>query len=222
MNLASYLDSTNLRPEATQKDIALLCTEAARHHMAAVCIHPYRLPIAAGMLQGCNVHLCTVIGFPLGATLPAVKRYEVQQALEAGANEIDMVVNLGALKDHNYPLIHRELQDVLALKQEHSFLLKLIVETALLSQAELIYLTQMLSETDADYIKTSTGFSTRGASIEDIQTIQAYKSERLKIKASGGIRSLDAALQFIAAGADRLGTSSAVKLLEDFKVRGGK
>ncbi len=220
MNLASYLDSTNLRPEAAQKDIELLCKEAAHYKMAAVCIHPCRLPFAAYLLKGSPVHLCTVIGFPLGANLPDVKRYEAQRALEAGAHEIDMVVNLGAVKDRSYALVKQEVQDVLDLKKDYAFIFKLIVETALLSREELMYLTQMLGDTEADYIKTSTGFSTRGAMMEDIQTIMSCKPDKLKIKASGGIRSLDAALQFIAAGVDRIGTSSAVKILEDYKVRG--
>ncbi|MEA1960324.1 MAG: deoxyribose-phosphate aldolase [Bacillota bacterium] len=221
MNLASYLDSTNLRPEATGDDIKKLCIEAADENMVAVCIQPFRLQQAKQILRNSPVKLCTVIGFPLGADISAVKRYAVQQALEDGADEIDMVVNIGALKDGQHDVVKKEVQDILSLKKDTPFLFKLIVETALLTKEELIYVTEMLNDTEADYIKTSTGFSTRGASLEDIHIIQAHKSERLKIKASGGIRSLDFALQLIHAGANRIGTSSALKILEEFRVQGG-
>ena len=222
MNLASYLDSTNLRPEATENDIYLLCKEAARDHVAAVCIQTCRLPQARKILSGSGVNLGTVIGFPLGAELPGLKKYAAEMALEEGANEIDMVVNLGWVKDRNYAAVQKEVRDVLSLKQQAPFLFKLIVETAQLTKEELIYLIRMLSDTEADFIKTSTGFSTRGASLEDLQIINAHKAKHLKIKASGGIKELGFALELISAGANRLGSSNASKLLEDFQVQGGQ
>jgi len=222
MNLASYMDSTNLKPEATKNDIIALCTEAARFKMAAVCIHAYRLPPAKEILQETGVKLCTVIGFPLGAEGKDGKVFAARQALVDGANELDMVINLGALKDNDYKQVEEEISGVLRLKQEQSFILKVIVETALLSREELIDLTHLLGDCGADFIKTSTGFSSRGASLEDLQIISAHRAANLKIKASGGIKNLDFALQLIAAGANRLGSSNAAKILEEFEVRGGK
>ena len=222
MNLASYMDSTNLKPEATQNDIAALCKEAARLKMAAVCIHACRLPLAKEILRETDVNLCTVIGFPLGAEGKDGKVFAARQSLVGGANELDMVINLGALKDGDYKQVEEEISGVLRLKQEQSFILKVIVETALLSREELIDLTHLLGDCGADFIKTSTGFSSRGASLEDLQIISAHRAANLKIKASGGIKNLDFALQLIAAGANRLGSSNAAKILEEFEVRGGK
>jgi deoxyribose-phosphate aldolase len=222
MDLASYLDSTNLKPEATKNDIAALCEEAARFKMAAVCIHAGRLPQASEILQGSGVKLCTVIGFPLGAEGRDSKVFSAVQALQAGADELDMVINLGALKDGDAQKVEEEVVSILKLKNDYPFILKVIVETALLTQAELIELTRMLGDCGADFIKTSTGFSSRGASLQDIQIISAHRPPGLKIKASGGIRQLDYALQLIDAGADRLGSSNAGRILEEYKVRGGK
>ncbi|MBP1762155.1 MAG: Deoxyribose-phosphate aldolase [Firmicutes bacterium] len=222
MNLASYLDSTNLKPEATKNDIAVLCEEAARFKMAAVCIHAFRLPQARSILQGTGVKLCTVIGFPLGAEGRDSKVFSASRALDAGAGELDMVINLGALKDADYAQVENEVNSILKLKNDYSFILKVIVETALLSRNELIELTRLLGDCGADFIKTSTGFSNRGASLEDVQIICAHRPAGLKIKAAGGIRELDFALQLIAAGADRLGSSNAGRILEEYEVRGGR
>ena len=219
MNLASYMDSTNLKPEATQNDIVALCTEAASLQMAAVCIQAYRLPLAREILQESGVKLCTVLGFPLGAEGTANKIYAATQALASGADELDMVINLGALKDGDYKQVAQEINGVLRLKNEHPFILKVIVETALLSHAELIHLTGLLGDSGVDFIKTSTGFSNRGVSLEDLQIISAHRAPDLKIKASGGIHNLDFALQLIEAGADRLGSSNAAKILEEHRVR---
>ncbi|HPT68902.1 MAG TPA: deoxyribose-phosphate aldolase [Syntrophomonas sp.] len=222
MNLASYLDSTNLKPEATKNDIAALCEEAARFKMAAVCIHAFRLPQAGRILQGTGVKLCTVIGFPLGAEGRDSKVFSAARALDAGAEELDMVINLGALKEGDYVQVEEEVNSILKLKNDHPFILKVIVETALLNRTELIDLTRMLGDCGVDFIKTSTGFSSRGASLEDVQIISAHRPAGLKIKAAGGIRELDFALQLIAAGADRLGSSNAGRLLEEYEVRGGR
>ena len=222
MELASYLDSTNLKADATANDIRNLCVEAAKLHMAAVCIQPYRLALACDLLQGSGVKRCTVIGFPLGADGLQSKLYLAAQALADGADELDMVMNLGALKDGDYAKVEAEIKALVELKKEQDFLLKVIVETALLSREELIMVTHMISASGADYIKTSTGFSTRGASLEDIKIIVAHREPHLKIKAAGGIKELDMALQLIQAGADRLGSSNAVFLLEEFRLRGGR
>lgn len=222
MKLASYLDSTNLKADATTLQINDLCLEAAKLQMAAVCIQPYRLAQAREILQGSGVKLCTVIGFPLGADGLPGKLYLATQALEAGADELDMVINLGALKDRDYAKVEAEIKALVNLKTEQGFLLKVIIETALLDQEEIIMLTRMLSASGADYIKTSTGFSTRGATLEDIKTIAAHREPHLKIKAAGGIKDLGLALRLIAAGADRLGSSNAAKIVEEYSLRGGR
>jgi deoxyribose-phosphate aldolase len=219
--IAAWLDSTNLKPEAKGEDIRILCEEAVYYGMTAVCIHPCRLALGKQYLAGSRVKLCTVIGFPLGAEDSATKVFSARQALGQGVSELDMVINIGAVKDRNFVLVKQEIESLLELKQDYDFLLKIIVETALLDRAELEMLGQLVSESGADFIKTSTGFSTRGVSLEDIKVIKAHKSESLKIKASGGVRSLDFALQLIDAGVDRIGSSNAATLVQEYRQRGG-
>jgi len=217
IDLAAYLDSTNLRPEARQIDIEQLCREAIEHHMAAVCVHPYRLPLCRRLLAGTPVQLCTVVGFPLGADGMASKAYLASAALGEGADELDMVINIGAVKDRDYYTVGQEIEVIAALKQENRFTLKVIIETALLENEELAEIIRLINQTEADFVKTSTGFGPRGASREDITNIMKYKKPSLQIKASGGIRELDLALALIDAGADRLGTSSAGQLLKAYR-----
>ncbi len=217
--LASYLDSTNLKPEARGEEIEALCQEAIEYNMAAVCVHPYRLPWAYRCLYGSPVHIGTVIGFPLGAVGLASKAYEAAKALELGANELDMVINIGAVKDQDYTVVRKEIESVVVLKQQTDFVLKLIVETALLNQLELANITELINQTDADFIKTSTGFSSRGASLEDLIIINQHKRPSLKVKASGGIKDLDFALSLIRSGAVRLGTSSAAQIIQAYNTR---
>jgi deoxyribose-phosphate aldolase len=219
--LASYLDSTNLKPEATENSIRMLCEEALGYEMAAVCIHPCHLALAHEILANSSVKLCTVIGFPLGAELLSAKVYSAREALYNGAAELDMVINIGAVKDKAFRKIYKEIQNILLLKNEYQFTLKVIVETALLDELELAYLTEIISETKADFIKTSTGFSSRGVSMQDIKIIKAHKNEELNIKASGGVKNLDFALELIQAGVDRIGSSNAGYLVEEFIKRGG-
>lgn len=217
MDLASYLDSTNLRPDATRSDIEALCREAAKYKMAAVCIHPYRLALAKSLLFSSEVKLCTVIGFPLGADGLKVKHYSSARALDEGADEIDMVINLGAVKDQDYMAVSQEIDNILTLRSEHEFVLKVIVETALLTSDELIKMTRLISTSGADFIKTSTGFASRGVSLEDIHTINAHKSPELKVKASGGIQSILMTLELLKLGVNRLGTSKAGLLVEEYR-----
>ncbi len=214
MKIASYLDSTNLKSDSSSSDITKLCNEAKLYNMAAVCILPYRIQLATSLLKGSTVKVCTVIGFPLGADKSEVKLYAAKQALEDGAQELDLVINIGAIKDNNYNLVENELNLILQLKREYDFLLKVIVETALLTEKELISLTKLIGRLKCDYIKTSTGFAGRGVNIEDIETINQYKSEELRIKASGGIRSPDFARQLIDLGVERIGTSNAIAILK--------
>ncbi|MGE5389669.1 MAG: deoxyribose-phosphate aldolase [Deltaproteobacteria bacterium] len=220
--LAAYLDHTNLKPEAARSDIESLCHEAVKYGMAAVCVHPGRLVNALSIISGSPVRLCTVIGFPLGADTAATKLFAARNALDQGADELDMVINIGAIKDNNYSLVKQEINSLLELKPEYDFLLKVIVETALLTSAELAAVTTLVSESGADFIKTSTGFASRGVSLQDIEIIKQYKSDRLKIKASGGIRELEFALRLLEAGVDRIGTSSGAGLVEEYRKRGGR
>ncbi len=214
ISLASYIDSTNLKPDSRESDIEELCREATQYGVAAVCVHPYRLSLCKGWLAGTAVGLCTVIGFPLGADGLASKSYLSAWALGEGADELDMVINIGALKDGDYKVVRQEIESIAALKRQQHFILKVIVETALMTQDELVGLVEIINQTDADFIKTSTGYAHRGASLDDIVSIKRLKRSSLKIKASGGIRDLDYALSLIAAGADRIGTSNAAKLLQ--------
>ncbi|CFY00691.1 Deoxyribose-phosphate aldolase [Syntrophomonas zehnderi OL-4] len=221
MDIALYMDSTNLKPEATVGEIKDLCLTAAKYKMAAVCVLPYRVGKAREWLEGSGVKLCTVIGFPLGAEGLKVKQYMASAALEKGADELDMVINLGALKDGDLRCVEEEIQALVRLKRQKDFVLKVIVETALLQTPELISLTHLIGASGADFIKTSTGFAYRGASLKDIETIMSCRPPHLKIKASGGIKNLEQARQFIAAGADRLGSSSAAAIVEE-SLRGGR
>ena len=219
--IACYFDSTNLNPDAAREDINNLCSEAVRLQMAAVCVNPYRLKTVVENLEGTMVNKCTVIGFPLGADTPENKALMARSALLLGADELDMVINLGAVKDGDYHIIVQEIKALGQLKKDFNFLLKIIVETGLLTEKELAAITRMVSDSQADFIKTSTGFSARGASLADITTIKLYKSEKLRIKASGGIRTLESALAFIEAGAERIGSSNAGAIIEEYRQRGG-
>lgn len=219
--IASYMDSTNLRPEATRGDITELCEEAVRLKLAAVCINPSRLKQAIEILNDSQVNKCTVIGFPLGAERLTAKYLTARESLLMGANELDMVINVGAFKEGDYSLVENEIKQLNKLKNGFSFLLKVIVETALLNEEELMIMTKIISDTEADFIKTSTGFSTRGASLKDIAIINRHKSDKLKIKASGGIRTLASSLQFIAAGVHRIGSSNAGAIVEEYRNGGG-
>ena len=211
--LVAYLDSTNLKPDSKTRDIITLCEQAARYSMAAVCVTPYRLPLARQILSGSLVKTGTVIGFPLGAEPAQLKKEQAVWALEKGADELDMVINLGALKDRELDVVSRDIAGVMQLKTNFSFALKVIVETGLLSQNELIEVLHLLERLGVDFIKTSTGINSRGASIEDIHTICLNRTTPIKIKASGGIKTLDFAQQLIAAGVDRIGSSNALALV---------
>ncbi|MGE5371657.1 MAG: deoxyribose-phosphate aldolase [Solirubrobacterales bacterium] len=212
-DIADYIDATLLRPDATKEEIIRLCTQAKDHEFAAVCINPSRLELAAAELKWSPVALCTVIGFPLGAAPPQLKLTEMEWALNAGAREIDMVMNIGWFKDKEYIAVAEEIRLAARLVKEHGALLKVIVETALLDREELRRAAIVVREGGADFIKTSTGFASRGVSLEDLQVIQDAIGKDIKIKASGGIKTHDFAIKLIRAGADRLGSSSPIELL---------
>lgn len=209
MELNSYIDYTNLKMDATSKDIAKLCQEAIKYHFHTVCVHPCYVPLAKELLEGSTVLVCTVIGFPLGMNTPKTKSFEAIDAVEMGADEIDMVINVGALKDKDYDYVKKEIEDIRDSIDGKT--LKIIIETSLLTKNEIIKMVEICNETYVNFIKTSTGFGSRGASLQDIEIINKYKNDVLEIKASGGIKTYEQADAFITAGATRIGTSNATK-----------
>ena len=213
MSINSYIDHTNLNAYATKEDIKKLCDEASKYHFESVCVNPCYVELAKELLEGTNVKVCTVIGFPLGATPIAVKEYETIVAQENGADEFDMVINIGALKDKDYDYIKEEIETIRDCVSGKT--VKVIIETCYLEKEEIIKMTEICNETFVNFIKTSTGFGTRGASLEDIEIMNEHKNEVLEIKASGGIRDLETATKMIEAGATRIGTSSGVKIMTE-------
>ncbi|MGC7160875.1 deoxyribose-phosphate aldolase [Metamycoplasma hominis] len=211
--LNKYIDHTNLSPSATSKDIDKLIQEAIKYDFKSVCIAPSYVKYAKEALKNSDVLVCTVIGFPLGYNAISVKVYETKIAVEHGADEIDMVINVGRFKDGQYEYV---LNEIKAIKEAcNGKTLKVIVETALLTKAELIKITELVMQSGADFIKTSTGFSYRGASFEDIQTMKETCGDKLLIKASGGIKNLADAQEMIRLGANRLGMSKSVPVMEE-------
>lgn len=212
MELGKYINHTNLNNCATQDDIKKLCEEAKKYHFASVCVQPYYVKQAKKLLKDTNIEVCTVIGFPLGANTKEVKVYEAIDAITNGANEIDMVINLSALKNKDYKYIKDEIEEIR--DSIDGKVLKVIIETCYLNNEEIIKMTEICNETFVNFIKTSTGFGTSGAKLEDVKLINEHKNELLEIKASGGIRDYETANKFIEAGATRLGTSSGVKIMK--------
>lgn len=213
--ILSKVDHTLLKADASWDDIKQICDQAIENHTASICINPSYVKQAADYLQG-RIPVCTVVGFPLGATPTEVKVFEAKNAIENGASEIDMVINIGALKSGNVDLVRDEIR---AIKQAiGTHILKVIIETCLLTEQEKELMCDVVCEAGADYIKTSTGFSTAGATFADIELFARCVKGRCKIKAAGGIRSVEDMEKFIALGADRLGTSSAIKILDQQKV----
>ena len=206
MDINNYIDYTNLKAYATKEYIKKLCEEAVKFHFVSVCVNPCYVELAKELLEGTNVNVCTVIGFPLGANLLAVKEYEAISAVELGADEIDMVINIGALKDKDYDYIKEEIETIR--DSIGGKTLKVIIETCYLTEEEIKKMVEICNDTFVNFIKTSTGFGTRGASLEDIEIINKYKNDVLEIKASGGIKTYDDAINFIEAGVTRIGTSS--------------
>jgi deoxyribose-phosphate aldolase len=213
MTLASRLDHTLLRPDATADQITQLCQEATTHGFATVCVPPCYVAQAVKELTGTAVGVCTVIGFPLGYADSRVKFKEAEVALYDGATELDMVLNISALKSGQAELAEQEIEDIADLAHVHDAIVKVIIETALLTEAEIVQAAGLCAEAGADFVKTSTGFATRGATVEDITLLRSALPAAVRIKASGGIRTREAALALIAAGADRIGSSNSVTLL---------
>ena len=208
--LFSYVDHTLLKPEATPEQIAALCAEAAEHGTASVCVNGSYVALAKKLLDG-KAKVCAVIGFPLGAMPAAAKAFEAAEAIRDGADEIDMVIHIGQLKAGNIDYVLEDIKAVKAAIGDH--ILKVIIETCLLTEEEKITMCRLVTESGAEYIKTSTGFSTGGATFDDVRLFVEHVGEGVKIKAAGGIRSREDMEEFLRLGASRLGTSSAVKIL---------
>lgn len=211
--LSSYIDHTLLKPEATADQIDLLCAQARQHGFASVCVLPYWVRRSAQQLKESPVKVGTVVGFPLGGNTASIKVKESSQAVSDGAQEIDMVINIGALKSGSFDQVHKEIEAVVR-EVEGEVLVKVIIETALLNPEEKRVACQIAVAAGAHFVKTSTGFSGGGATVEDVRLIKEIVGERAGIKASGGIRTYSAAIGLIQAGATRLGTSSALAILE--------
>lgn len=212
-NLAAYVDHTILKPQAQKCDVEKICREADRYGFASVCINPKHVKYAAALLKDSKVNVCTVIGFPLGANKSEIKALEAKMAIEDGASEVDMVIDIGAAKEHDYA---RVKEDICKVKEQvdEKHILKVIIETCLLTDEEKREVCRVCKEAGADFVKTSTGFSTGGATKEDVELMYRTVGPEVKVKASGGIRSKEDAEKMIQAGASRLGTSAGIKIAE--------
>jgi deoxyribose-phosphate aldolase len=217
--LAAMIDHTLLKPEATSLGIIRLCDEARQYGFASVCVNPSHVQAAAQQLRrstvsGSTVSVCTVIGFPLGANTTAIKVLESELALKQGATELDMVLNIGALIERNHALVENDILAVVEAGHKAGAIVKVIIETALLENEHIMAASQIVTHAGADFIKTSTGFAGKGATVEHIQLMRAYIGAAVKIKASGGIRDLAFTQELIAAGADRIGASAGVAIVD--------
>ena len=211
------IDHTLLKPEATQEDIARVCNEARQYQFASVCINPCWVTFAAEALAGSAVRVCTVVGFPLGANDSRTKISEAELALAQGAAEIDMVQNIGALRSRDYHLVGKEIGDLADIAHAYGGFLKVILETCLLSEEEKLRACSLAQQSNADFVKTSTGFSTGGATVADVQLMRRAVGDRMGVKASGGIRTLANLRTMVAAGANRIGASASVAIMRELQ-----
>ncbi len=219
--LASLIDHTLLKPDATREEVQQLCREAAQYCFASVCVNPNWVALCRELLRDSGVKVCTVIGFPLGAHLPDVKAYETRRAIEQGAEEVDMVINIGALKSRDYALVEQDIHGVVGASNGRA-IVKVILETALLSRDEKVMGCTLSKAAGADFVKTSTGFGGGGATVEDIQLMRETVGPEMGVKASGGVRTRDDAEKMVAAGATRLGASAGVKIVRGEAAGEGK
>ncbi len=212
--LSHMIDHTILKPEATQDQIAQLCFEARKYGFASVCVNPTNVKLCASLLQGTDIDICTVVGFPLGATPTDVKVFETQQAIREGATEVDMVMNVGALKSRDYELLRGDIAAIARVCHAGNAILKVIIEAALLTDEEKVIACQLAKVAGADFVKTSTGFGPGGATVEDVALMRRVVGPSIGVKAAGGIKTLEDAQKMIAAGASRLGASASVKIIQ--------
>ena len=214
-SVAGMIDHTLLKADASQDQIAQLCYEAKKHNFASVCINPSQVKLAAQLLQDSSVKVCTVVGFPLGATSASVKAYETQQAIRDGATEIDMVINIGALKSQDYATVFEDIGTVVRTAHAGNAIVKVIIEAALLNDEEKVVASQLSKAAGADFVKTSTGFGPGGATLHDVALMRKVVGPDIGIKAAGGVGSLADAQAMIAAGATRIGASAGVKIVRE-------
>lgn len=213
MNIKSMIDHTLLKPNATKEDISLLCEEAKKYEFVAICVNPYYIPLCKELLKDSDVKIATVVGFPLGSNTKEVKAFETIDAIKNGAQEIDMVINIGALKNKDYDVVMEDIKAVVDAAKGDA-IVKVIIETCLLTDDEKKKVCEISLEAGADFVKTSTGFSSGGATVEDVKLMKSIVGDKMEVKASGGIRDLETANKMIEAGATRLGTSSGIKIIE--------
>jgi deoxyribose-phosphate aldolase len=214
-DIARWIDHTLLKPEATPAEIEQLCHEAREYHFAAVCVNPPYVKQCAQLLRDTDVAVCTVVGFPLGAHTTATKVFETQQALADGAREIDMVINLGALKAKQYDVVRDDIRAVCDAAHARGAIVKVIIEAALLTDDEKVRACELARDAGADFVKTSTGFGPGGATVHDVALMARTVGRQLGVKAAGGIRTYEQAQAMIAAGATRIGASAGVKIVEE-------
>ncbi|MGG3525133.1 deoxyribose-phosphate aldolase [Bacillus pseudomycoides] len=212
MNYAKLIDHTLLKPDTKKEAIVTLCEEAKKHDFASVCVNPTWVETAAELLKGTDVKVCTVIGFPLGANTPETKAFETQDAIAKGATEVDMVINIGALKDKNDELVERDVRAVVEAAKGKA-LVKIIIETCLLTEEEKVRACELSVKAGVDFVKTSTGFSTGGATVEDVALMRKTVGPEIGVKASGGVRNGEDMDAMVEAGATRIGTSAGVVLV---------
>jgi len=220
--LAAMIDHSVLKPTQTERDVVEGCAIARKEHIAAVVVKPFYVPVTARLLKDSGVDTSTVIGFPHGGQSPEVKVATASAALKDGATELDMVINIGALIDKDYATVEREVASVVGLAHAIEALVKVILETGYLDDAQKVIAAQIAAAAGADFVKTSTGFGPEGATVEDVRLLRQTVGDKLGVKASGGIRTLDEALAMIEAGASRLGTSSTAAILAELRTRRGE
>lgn len=214
--LARMIDHTILKPEATREAVTVICKEALEYNFASVCINPANIELAAALLKGSEVKVCTVIGFPLGANTKEVKAFETKDSIEKGAHEVDMVINIGKLKDKDYDYVKEDIKAVVNAAKGKA-ITKVIIESCLLTEEEKVMACKLAKEAGADFVKTSTGFSIGGATPEDIKLMRQTVGSELGVKASGGVRSLEDAIAVIENGATRIGASASIAICEGKK-----
>lgn len=214
-NIASFIDHTILKPDATQAQIVQLCAEARENQFASVCVNPTHVRLCAQLLKGSDVDTCTVVGFPLGANTPAVKSFETEDVVSSGATEVDMVINVGALKSKNYEAVLDDIVAVTETAHEGGAIVKVIIEAALLTDEEKVIACQLSQAAGVEFVKTSTGFGPGGATVEDVALMRKTVGPQMGVKAAGGIRTLQDAQAMIAAGATRIGASAGVAIVRE-------
>ena len=216
--LARYIDHTLLKPDATRAQLEQLCAEAAEHQFSTVCVNGSRVEVAYSLLEDCDVQVCTVVGFPLGAMEADAKRYETEVAVDLGASEIDMVMNVGRFKDGEHDYIVREIRDVVEAADDR--VVKVILETCLLTNDEIAKACKLVTQAQAHFVKTSTGFGNAGATLEHVRLMRETVGQFAGVKAAGGVRNADDALAMIEAGATRIGTSNGVAIVSGESANG--